>query len=1156
VNKKKTNPEYVKSFNEDIMALVHDLRGDDQATGDLCKPNSMFIKDETDWMQGVLHFYSTTLHAMALLQLDKFMVAEFNKLVAKSKYSEAISPMVRLLQCSSDDSRMRLGCGVDPNFEGAQRFAMHCILQVGSMKRVQYNLWSASESRKKSTQFCATGFTELKSRYGLLCNTLLPLIKPIYTSVIPTASVTTKTTQLDNLKSANRALREYGASAFLCEVAQFAQRDAYWEFQGSKSASLFDDYALNLRRMPHSSLGLYLMDPPGTVGLFPEKFSEYFYMRNWDLYSRVTNTLLNIGVLETDANGDRGISIKINIGKGDKLKKIKERMGHSDEYIDYYYEHPSSLYREPTTIKEARMWAFNQLSKPSLEDSLHFKSPVKGYVFGMLMHANAVSSIRRLDKTEFKRMRISFLKLMDLDREDGLKIAVTGLTEDLIRFFCPNYPVYDIALEVARFWMNGSVSGRSKPKICRQIVVNMPRLSRSAPMNFADFFRAKYWKFHEGYSATEVTRSFLIYREMFPWLKDNYQDTIKASPFAYLGEPDQAGNPRHNHIGLADFVRGVEKGSGSVSYVGPFRQITNYRKTFEVLMVFMDQSGRRLWKNEAMQRPLRAEKTEILTNISLLLTSPSKSENTRADVNEEIINIIKAQPSIWDRNVDPTYTQFSSLGKAEKNLALIQIYLKEFYKQYETILVQSPDPNDPPTEERKLKTGFIDLMRTVKMGELGFFVSAQRQQGPYWTGEGTYQLELEGSIYTLSLVQQHISKVQVLDAVPPIAVSESYFVRKMQPLFDFWPRLVKQLKIDLNQQFSQSYGNTFADIYVNLSTKKTSNASQLGMVPVIFTDFIPFFPDEALLSPLVSSVDGTITIRNKQLGNVLKLKRSWSSQQKSWATELFEKNNSVEILKFNATNFFLDLKAVNQPIRVPGAKYGNIWMEVGSASLEDLRALLSRYNKKKFQNTSNNVRYWIKRTLLSRYAYRFNVYEESNYLLTKKSRPLQEVEDDEDREFENRVGGDRVTELTELMLEESNLFSLEGPDEDFAEVGVSEEAGVSMFLMDAEGVEDDWEAVAQENTEAKTYLREMTIDKLHPFWDELIDHLRTVDQYNLHRTLASGTRFRQTEVAAQELLDLYDIMEVQERPEDTLSVSGTHTERQDYDDIEQEFENY
>jgi hypothetical protein len=294
------------------------------------------------------------------------------------------------------------------------------------------------------------------------------------------------------------------------------------------------------------------------------------------------------------------------------------------------------------------------------------------------------------------------------------------------------------------------------------------------------------------------------------------------------------------------------------------------------------------------------------------------------------------------------------------------------------------------------------------------------------------------------------------------------------------------------------------------------------------------------------------------VGNVLKLKRSWTSQQKAWSTELFEKNNTIEILRFNATNFFLDLKAVNKPIEIKGAKFGNVWMSVKSAAVEDLIVLLSRYNKKKFPNTSNNVRYWIRRTLLARYSYRFNVYEESNYLLTKRARPGIDPSLEEEREFDDLVGGDRVQELTDQLVERSNLFGLEEEEQEelLEQIGARGDTEVVMFGIDPDADEDVWEAVAQENTETKTYLKEITIDKMHPFWDELIDTYRTIDQYNLHRILASGTRFSQGDIAVGGISDLYDIFDVQERPEDTLSVSGIQVEVKDYDEVENEFENY
>jgi hypothetical protein len=1145
--REKTDPDFKPTFDENIEALMHDLRGDDLSTGLVSSKHSLFMFARANWMQGILHFYSSLIHAMAYLLLATFCVSMYDHLIEISRYSDDITPLAFMGQVSSDDSRARMESAVDPEVPGASMYATQCMMQVSCMIRKQYQLWSANLSDAKSTQFVCTGFEEYNSTFGALGTEEKTLIKTGYPICKPTGSLTSKAQMLDNLKSYTRAMREYGASATTCEVAQYAQMRCYWYFQGRHSSVLYKDFAKQLINKPSSALGFYIADPPGTVGVFPAKFSEYWMCKYSEKYSKVMRSLLNWGIVNADENGLLAVDVKVKIGKGDKAGAIRERLHIPNTWKEPFYERPSLLFRDPVTIQECIYWGWNQIHKPSVDDSLSFKSVLKGYVFGMLMHANFVTLVRDTKDGVPERKAISFYKLMK-----DVNPATGGLDDNLMKFFFPLSEVYDSLIEVSRFWMTDSFLDTCPKKTCRGIKVNMPRLNRQAPLSFKDYFKAKYFKYVEGTTATEIMRSHIIYSAMFPWLGETFEETLSLSPFKGLGDPKPGTKmARDDVFGLAGFVESIETSTSSITLFGPFRKPSSYKRLFEILMVYMDTPGFRLVKGDRMRYTRDKDIIQQTTNISLLLTSPYKISQGEAGA-EDVLRLFKEQKAIWQDKDDPILTKFNSLNKMEKNLALVQTYLQQFHGLTEVI-----------GDEVRVKSGFIDLLRKLKTGRVGFFVEAQKRKNQ-WSGEGLYQLELDGQVFHLGLEDRMIKKIFVLERDSQAKIKTlRYYTQKMAPFLDNLKEILHTLRISLPEQLEAKFTDDAAQFFINLQTTKSVTYQLPGHVPVIIGDFAVMEMDEALMYPEMNVMGGEILIRLKHAGRELIVDNRWSETKKAWAREIFDHQNSVVILKYTASNYLLELNRITRPIRIEGSELINSWLSFNGVEAREGQSIIQRFGDTQKKSEQITGRAWVKRTLGSRCEYRFDLTQSSAFTIVKAEQPavdvgvgpgnvnLKNLLDDDDkriRAFNVQLELDVLFELGDEEEEEKFISNIDRE-------GVEEEGLSYLFPYDLDQ-DRFWESIAVSEGEMKSKFIQYTIDKLHPFWDAYIEHMMILSKSDFERIMTSQSRFSKESVRLPELKSLYDVMGVGERPQGELSASGSGVTDEDAGEHEDEYNAY
>jgi hypothetical protein len=226
-----------------------------------CKKDGRTFKNETNMMQGILHYTSSLFHLCHL--------TAFKDAIEKLKLE---ADVVVSFECSSDDE------GILITYIGEKNSVLRSVakfLRVAvKLKNYVDDLFGVRTSWEKSTLSVSEIF-EFNSKF-LFGNTLAePLIKFVSRSIDDNVQATLHN-RIANFHSILRTLREHGGSGILCHCVSYLQRSNYMRNLGKGTMTWWDEKLENwLIKYKVSHLGYYRIPSPFVAGLVPLDYMNY-----------------------------------------------------------------------------------------------------------------------------------------------------------------------------------------------------------------------------------------------------------------------------------------------------------------------------------------------------------------------------------------------------------------------------------------------------------------------------------------------------------------------------------------------------------------------------------------------------------------------------------------------------------------------------------------------------------------------------------------------------------------------------------------------------------------------------------------------------------------------------------------------------------------
>lgn len=506
--------------------LKAEWKGTKRGSEIFCLPGSQKTNCVSSMMQGILHYGSSVIHSIYLdlwETVTRTMVRRYMK-EAKIDYE-----MVSYTRCSSDDSGASVTIIVPAYLSEVDKRKVSSVLNLAvSMKISGYKYWSARNS-VKSADFVTNGLIEFNSTWTIGNTMVCPVLKFVLGSQKLVVYGGLMERQ-DNLSNLRLQCLENGASISLVRKIHLAQSYMYHLSMGMNVMSGYEDHCAALERslLPHC--GFFLFDPAEICGMGGMKLSVYQASRNSEKFSESMGVLF--GRVGCSFNKEEGAQSGLRISFGDEKRKEKifEEIGVTEEEIrKIAVEDARACFCQPRDSKEALEVLKLRLLSKDFESSISSDYQSDAFRLMSYMTREPCFIASHSVETMMGRRRYSHKVSLSSFVEDVLASKADRSFEELKPMIYPDMDVMDELLSVCDRVkeLRRSEMG-PKRRVYRKLTV-VPRY-RASTERVISCMR-KLWFSVGNVSQKLATKVFVEVKEKLPWLREDYESTLKCSPF-------------------------------------------------------------------------------------------------------------------------------------------------------------------------------------------------------------------------------------------------------------------------------------------------------------------------------------------------------------------------------------------------------------------------------------------------------------------------------------------------------------------------------------------------------------------------------------------------------------------------------------------------
>nr|APG79250.1 RNA-dependent RNA polymerase [Hubei blood fluke virus 2]APG79257.1 RNA-dependent RNA polymerase [Hubei blood fluke virus 2]APG79279.1 RNA-dependent RNA polymerase [Hubei blood fluke virus 2] len=357
----------LKSNSPDITELIEGFRGLRHTP--IIDKGMCDVKVQTGMMQGLLHFTSSALHALAMLGYEhlihEYIRAQL-KALNKERNKSYMAKLVTNYAITSDDSVCINTLISDIDLPTViSNFLTGCT----AMKLATASLLGIMSSKKKAS-YCTAPISEFNSQWMDRNEVIRPKVRHIL-ACFTYASMGNFLEQMDNMASLRQQALESGVPIHHISFINFLQGLYFYRLLGSASGSVFDKVADFYKILPDPNSGFFLIDPPTASGIVSTDFNAYCLADRFPMLGAKYSYSYRSSDMMVGSSGSLRSATCLSI----EFSNMRRYMGlmkeiNKEEIAEYLKEHPDLLYRSARNEKESSIQISIKLMQPNVLKSL------------------------------------------------------------------------------------------------------------------------------------------------------------------------------------------------------------------------------------------------------------------------------------------------------------------------------------------------------------------------------------------------------------------------------------------------------------------------------------------------------------------------------------------------------------------------------------------------------------------------------------------------------------------------------------------------------------------------------------------------------------------------------------------------------------------
>jgi len=498
-------------------------------------PNSRFMKNVSNMMQGIPHESSSLTHACFQSLIKEILVKIFPKLAAMFLLDPKSLRLEITSQCSSDDSAYWVSVlGYDEWSSVEYMKAKNLCIAISKTIENAYPLFCARSNPYKSVCHMTNPHIEFNSLWNMGNTTWSPIGKFIY-ALGRLTQVSSMTGRQDASSNLLKGMPEAGSSFFLTACAQEMQARLHYTMLGMNTNKLFPWLAQKLVKLPHPSLGLMLYQPEMCCGMIGWELPYYLLIKDNEESQKIERMVSATTDIE-DALDEKGYAtFFIKRGSSKKFQKFTDEMkalGYLPKtWRDEMNKNPQVLFAKAKTAERVNFEVNKKLGTPSLSNSFYPSNTASLHVLSSYMMQEACVSVRMGQKHgERETKKLSFVQTVEHVERIKDKFFM-GDTELQLNHLFPAREFLDTVMEVVEQVeeSNPTLFKLPAPKAKRLVKFKMKRSNLAGDISLFDSAAFVWFDRMKNYSPESLLSAWAKYKELLPFLHSTVEKTLESS---------------------------------------------------------------------------------------------------------------------------------------------------------------------------------------------------------------------------------------------------------------------------------------------------------------------------------------------------------------------------------------------------------------------------------------------------------------------------------------------------------------------------------------------------------------------------------------------------------------------------------------------------
>jgi hypothetical protein len=512
---------------------------------DVCNTGAMYVKNMSNFMQGILGLSFGTVHAGAQLKVLEYTRSVFEQM-KRLQIMEQTAEYIVTAQTSSDDAGQQKAVVFEE--PAAAQLASTFLSLSTFMFEAASPLFCARESEKKNANDIKVPLYEFNSDFKVNGIVIRPLCKFAYVQFALSIDDTIYG-RMTSFASSRNDLLPAGSSLETVDVVQHLQLRAHYISLGAAHSPTWHHLLRSLLAKPVPHLGFFLLEPSQTVGIFGHQSALLRYLQS-PFGGYEMSFLRKHGDVFTDESTQAAAYLRVS--RHQKYQRLKQDVGvpvdwrtQNDHNHILYYKRSDEL----ASDAEVRWALYRKVMSPGVAAGLEFDTAEKVVCTGYYV-AHSPCIMMRVDGE---------LKKVSLCRALHLAPASEQIPEVALDFMVPvrhtireiidavddtaDMPMAVAKEGIRRFHKSPMPSGSSRMYRPLEAVVRC------------------HWYGYSDMSSTESLRLFNNFRQVFPYLSDDHESTFAASPF-------------DDRLAMADYIKSITPKSHTLQAICSTRSAT------------------------------------------------------------------------------------------------------------------------------------------------------------------------------------------------------------------------------------------------------------------------------------------------------------------------------------------------------------------------------------------------------------------------------------------------------------------------------------------------------------------------------------------------------------------------------------------------------